>query len=202
MANVRPSRLLPLMASGCVVFVHVGGEPDTDAEDSGPADSDSDVVDSDAEHTDREPGEVDCAALADLLTWTGPACANAQIYRANADRTAALWVEVGVEAVEVGEVIDIDLGAAAPRGSVRLVVGRRLLGGKCDDVLDPATAPEVDVQHAATRGRVRLRVTDVGADAVGGQTFRADVSLEDVATIDCSVPDVTWPNLSLGWLPG
>jgi len=140
-------------------------------------------------------------ALAAITTWTVVACGDIHVAAANADQTVSLSLNVFVDAddYQVGDVFETE--PLWPAGFLWLETGEDLLGYDCTDVL---TVEVIDRRWEAMFGTVRVTMLEVESG-----TDEVQVELHDVLVVDpddwtsgCEIPDVTWPDLTVGWLAG
>ena len=95
-------------------------------------------------------------------------------------------------------------------GSASLVQGERLMSIECDDSIVPGEEPVEHATWSVVSGSATLTVHDPEEPTPwGSQPFTGDVHIEDLvvqfdggAFMECSLPDVTWTDLSMGWFPG
>jgi hypothetical protein len=96
-------------------------------------------------------------------------------------------------------------------GTLVVQLGSALTVEDCNDAVDPANRPVVTQQWSPVAGFATLTVDELRGEAWEGgpMTFDGTISLRGVvversgrAGTTCALPDASWSDLSLGWLPG
>jgi hypothetical protein len=151
--------------------------------------------------------------LDDLVDATVRGCGHAQLTAAVQARDGEVALQVQVDTLGgaagpyvPGTTFTYDLATAPPsQAFVRLMLGQGQLDATCTDV--PYPVVRFDHVWLADAGTVTLVVTRADEASGAAAPFQADVTLSGVVVDDgrggrCVVPEVTWRDVALGWLPG
>ena len=196
-------------------------DDDTTAnDDDATADDDDDTADDDDDTT--TPSTCQNAALASALlamaAWEDRSTCSHFLSVAPADgsvRIAAGFQVADPPAPTVGTTWTLTFDGTTPAdavpGTFSVQTGGNLTLEDCNDSVDPNNRPVIVGQWDPISGSATMTVDVLqGPDWPGGpETFTGTVEWSGVvvellgsAGTTCEIPDATWSNLNLGWLPG
>ena len=137
--------------------------------------------------------------LPNKLTEQG-SCGDLFVFAANAADTLVLAINVDEGLVEAAhsaqQTTSTTITLPAASTTVTLTDGKRVTDAMCDDVVENPQDPRAE--WSATSGTLDVAITP--GDAL--EEARANVDAKDLI-IDESAPfDLSWFDVSVGWLPG
>ncbi|MCO4771268.1 MAG: hypothetical protein KDA24_14640, partial [Deltaproteobacteria bacterium] len=187
-------------------------------DDDATADDDDATADDD---DDSPPACADAAletALTSLAVWPQQNACAYFFSTASTDNDFRLGMSLQIpeeSTLAVGDSFVLALDGTEPAnvvpGTLEVQAGVRLNNFDCNDAIVPGDEPAVSQQWDAVDGTATVVVDQLNGEAWPGgpMTFTATVSVSGVVVeLDsapgstCLVPDASWANQSMGWLPG
>ena len=198
-----------------------GDDDDSAGDDDDSAGDDDDSAGDDDDSSPPTPACDDVAlqtSLSSLSTWSAPIPCSHIMSIGNAADTVRIGVLFQVlssvtEVVGMTWSLPLD-GSTLPDqvpGSLEVQTGTDLTLYDCEDDIDPNLLPVVVQQWDAIAGVATMTVDQLNGKAWTGGPLLFDGTVELSGVVvelsgspgtTCTLPDISWSGLNLGWLPG